>query len=431
MKKFPMKRLYVEVGAFFLLLVALLAAWSSLAPLSSATMALGHVAVEGHRKKVVPLEAGIIEHIFVKENQLVTKGQLLIKFNSEDSQQKLAETHKQLLRIKLDIARFEALANQSSLEGGYVKVASKQSASKQDGAVNPLLKFSQQLQQSQLKNYLQKQRVIDQELKQLKSAMQWDAKVVDQMRKKLLVLQTQYLNIKKLVSKNYSSQLELNTLHIKITDVLTQMISKEASIANQQLALVALELNKEARSTEFYNTNLEKINALISQKWQLEQRVTSLNLKINRARVLSPVAGNIINLQVHTQGEAIASGAYLMDIVPRQAALVIAAELSAQDIDLVQKGNSARVRLTSYNQRHVNPLEARVTQVSADRFQDKQGEDVYRLLLEVNADALARQPHIKLYPGMPVQALILGERRSLLDYLLAPVLGSMEKSLRE
>ncbi len=117
--------------------------------------------------------------------------------------------------------------------------------------------------------------------------------------------------------------------------------------------------------------------------------------------------------------------------MPRKAPLVIEAELAAQDIDLVKAGNGARVRLTSYNQRHLNPLEARVTQVSADRFQDKQGADVYRLLLEVDAQALARQPEIKLYPGMPVQALILGKERTLMNYLLTPVLAGVERSLRE
>jgi len=426
MNKFSMRKLTLEVSVFFLVLAGLLGAWSSLAPLSSATMALGHVAVEGHRKKVVPLEAGIVQHIFVKENQRVRKGQILLEFNSEESQQKLVETHKQLLRVNLDIARFEALATQSTMENGYAQVASMQKE-----GTNAQWAFSKQLQRSQLKNYLQKQRVMDQEVKQLKTAMQWDTTVVDQMRKKLLVLQTQYLNIKQLVLKNFATEQELNTLHIKITNVLTEMITKEAGIANQQLAIVALKLNKEAQSTAFYNANLEQINALNSQKWQLEQRVNSLNLKVTRARVLAPVAGSIINLQVHTQGEAISSGAYLMDIVPRKAPLVIEAELAAQDIDLVKAGNGARVRLTSYNQRHLNPLEARVTQVSADRFQDKQGADVYRLLLEVDAQALARQPEIKLYPGMPVQALILGKERTLMNYLLTPVLAGVERSLRE
>ncbi len=285
MNKFSMRKLTLEVSVFFLVLAGLLGAWSSLAPLSSATMALGHVAVEGHRKKVVPLEAGIVQHIFVKENQRVRKGQILLEFNSEESQQKLVETHKQLLRVNLDIARFEALATQSTMENGYAQVASMQKE-----GTNAQWAFSKQLQRSQLKNYLQKQRVMDQEVKQLKTAMQWDTTVVDQMRKKLLVLQTQYLNIKQLVLKNFATEQELNTLHIKITNVLTEMITKEAGIANQQLAIVALKLNKEAQSTAFYNANLEQINALNSQKWQLEQRVNSLNLKVTRARVLAPVA---------------------------------------------------------------------------------------------------------------------------------------------
>ncbi len=426
MKKFPMQRLIFEVSACFIFLGGLLAAWSSLAPLSSAALASGHVVVEGQRKKIVPLDAGIIENIYVKENQLVKKGQLLLEFNSKENQQKLAETNKQLLRVKLDIVRFKALADTKILDDA----AMKSPITGMDN-VKPLLAFSQQLQRSQLKNFLQEQQVMDQETKQLRSAMQWDTTAIDQLRKKLIILQNQYLNLKELMLKNFASEQDLNILQIKISNVFTDMIAKEAGIANRQLALVALKLNKEAHSSKFYNANLEKINSLNSQKWQLEQKKNGLNLKLARARVLAPVTGSIINLQVHTQGEAISSGAYLMDIVPHQASLVIEAELGAQDIELVQAGSAATVRLTSYNQRHLNPLKALVTQVSADRFLDKDGRDVYRLLLEVDSEALARQPNIKLYPGMPVQALILGKERTLMNYLLTPVLAGMDRSLRE
>ena len=426
MKKFPMKRLTLEVSAFFIILGGLLTAWSSFAPLSSAALASGYVVVEGQRKKVVPLDAGIIKNIYVKENQLVEKGQLILEFNSKENQQQLAETNKQLLKVKLDIARFKALADSKILNDAAMKMSTTSMEN-----VKPMLAFSQQLQRSQLKNFLQEKQVMDQEAKQLKSAMQWDTTAIDQLRKKLIILQNQYLNMKKLMQKNFASEQDLNTLHIKISNVFTEMIAKEAGFANRQLALVALKLNKEAHSTAFFNANLEQVNALNSKKWQLEQKMNGLNLKLARARVLAPVAGSIINLQVHTQGEAISSGAYLMDIVPHQASLVIEAELGAQDIELVQAGSAATVRLTSYNQRHLNPLKALVTQVSADRFLDKEGRDVYRLQLEVNSEALARQPDIKLYPGMPVQALILGKERTLMNYLLTPVLAGMDRSLRE
>ena len=422
----PIKKLSLEVGLIFMGFILLLYGWGSMAPISSATQAEGFVRVEGHRKKIVPMDAGVINDIYVIENSQVEEGDLLVEFDNSELVDKIKELSKQLFKVKLDISRFSALSQERKMDIHDFEVNDEL-----DEEAVIILNNTQALQHAQLSQYFQQHEMINQQVKQQTNKLQWDASVLAQSNRKINLLSGERTRLETLLNSQFSSQKELNLMEIEITNISEEQIAKEASISNLKMALESLALNKKSLVNDFYANNLKEINTLSSEKWELENQINFMLLKLERTKVLAPVSGTVINLQTHTRGEAIASGAYLMDIVPYQASLVIEADLAAQDIELVQKGSAARVRLLNYNQRHNNPLAAEVTQVSADRFVNDKGQGFYRLLLKVDPITLAQQSDIKLYPGMPVQALILGDKRSVMDYLLAPILIGMEKSLRE
>ncbi|MEH6347101.1 MAG: HlyD family type I secretion periplasmic adaptor subunit [Bermanella sp.] len=422
----PIKKLSLEVGLIFMGLILLLYGWGSMAPISSAAQAEGFVRVEGHRKKIVPMDAGVIKGIYVAENSQVEEGDLLVEFDSSELVDKIKELRKQIFKVMLDISRFSALSQERKLDIHDFEVSDEL-----DEEAIKILSNTQALQHAQLNQYFQQHEMINQQVKQQTNKLHWDNSDLTQSIRKISLLTGERTRLETLLNSQFSSQKELNLMEIEITNISEEQIAKEASISNLKMALQSLALNQKSLVNDFYANNLKEINTLSSEKWELENQINFMLLKLARTRVLAPVKGTVINLQTHTRGEAIASGAYLMDIVPYQAPLVIEADLAAQDIELVQKGSAARVRLLNYNQRHNNPLAAEVTQVSADRFVNDKGQGFYRLLLKVDPKTLAQQSDIKLYPGMPVQALILGEKRSVMDYLLAPILIAMDKSLRE
>ena len=426
MKTYSSRKLFVEVIVIMLLLISILLTWGYLAPVSSATQAQGHVRVDGFRKKIVPLDGGVIQSIFVTENKEVVKGEVLIAFDSQESVDKLEELNKKLFKVNLDIWRFTGLSENKKLDiNDYERQYSI------DQETLSLMKNTQKLQHAQLNQHIQKIEIINQDFKKQSSNIMWEEAALVHDHRKLELLLAERSRLQILMGRNFSSKRELNQLDIRISDMNEGSIVKEASISNQKMALESISLNKKALVNEFTSRNLNEINLLRSEKWGIESRINFVNQKLARTSVLAPVSGTVINLQTHTEGEAIASGAYLMDIVPRQAQLVIEADLAAQDIELVKPGNAARIRLHNYNQRQNNPLDAKVIQVSADRFMTEGGNGVYKLLLKVDEQALASNSHIHLYPGMPVEALILGEKRTVLDYLLSPIILGMEKSLRE
>jgi len=426
MKTYSSSKLLIEVLIVVALLMTLLILWGYLAPVSSATQAQGHVRVEGFRKKIVPLDGGVIKDIFVTENKKVEKGDILIEFDNQESLDKLEELNKQLLKVNLDIWRFTALGDNKK-----IRVNDYDHGGPINKETLTLIKNTRDLQHAQLDQHIQKLKLINQDLKKQSSNIIWEEAALVHNHDKLTLLQSERSRLQTLMDREFSSKRELNKLDIRISDMSEEGIVKEARISNQKMALDSLMLNEKALKNEFTSQNLNEINMLNSEKWNLQSKINFVNQKLARTSVLAPVSGTVINLQTHTEGEAITSGAYLMDIVPLQAQLVIEAELAAEDIELVQPGNAARIRLHNYNQRQNNPLEAKVIQVSADRFMTENGKGVYKLLLKVDEQALASNSHISLYPGMPVEALILGEKRTVLDYLLSPIILGMEKSLRE
>ena len=426
MKTYSSKNLFVEVVLVMSLLMMLLVVWGYLAPVSSATQAQGHVRVEGFRKKIVPLDGGVIKVIYVTENKMVMKGDILIEFDNQESLDKLNELNMQLLKVNLDIWRFTALRKKVKLDINNYPL---QQPVKKDTLT--LLQNTQDLQHVQLDQHFQTLKLIGQDLIIQSSNINWEAAALVHSQDKLNLLKVERSRLQTLMDRDFSSKRELNQLDIQISDMSAESIIKEASINNKTLALESLMLDKKTLMNEFSSINLNELNRLNSEKWNIQSKINFVSQKLARTSVTAPVSGTVINLQAHTEGEAIASGAYLMDLVPHQAQLVIEADLAAEDIELVKPGDAARVRLHNYNQRQNNPLEAKVIQVSADRFMKDNGEGIYRLLLKIDKQAMVNNSHIRLYPGMPVEALILGEKRTVFDYLLSPIIRGMEKSLRE
>ncbi len=426
MNDYSLRKTAFEVCLFTLLLLTMLFTWANLAPVRSATLVQGHVRVEGFRKKVVPMEGGVVKAIYVKENDQVKKGKLLLEFNSDVEITSLTEANKQLLKVTLDLLRHQALLDQQPIQlpAQLNSLYSIEFTNSVSGHVKKLF-------EAEHHQFLQNQEQLEQQKNQINTNIGWDKVALAQLQKKRSIFDEEYQRLSQLNKSQFSSAQELNTLKIKMSEISSEVINKNASLSKQVQALSAVQIEKNRLFSDFNALHLKHIHDLNGKKWQLQKQINDIKHRILLTKVLAPAGGSVINLQYHTQGEAIKRGAYLMDIVPSSAPLIIEAQLSDQDIEQVKAGDLARVRLMNFNQRQLNPLAAKVTQVSADRFVNEEGRGFYRLLLEVNEKDLLENSHITLQPGMPIQAHIQGTERTLLDYILGPVLAGIDNSLRE
>ena len=139
-----------------------------------------------------------------------------------------------------------------------------------------------------------------------------------------------------------------------------------------------------------------------------------------------------MNVKVTTETGVVGAGHPILDIVPGEARLIIDARLKPIDIDVVQPGMRARVLLTAYRQRTMPQIFGTLRSVSADRMVDDRTGDAYFLAkVDVDPGDLAHLKDVRLTAGMPAEVMILTGERTVLDYLLRPLLNSFIKSFRE
>lgn len=165
---------------------------------------------------------------------------------------------------------------------------------------------------------------------------------------------------------------------------------------------------------------------------RLESELARARAEAQRLSLVAPIAGRVHQLAVHTIGAVIQPGQQVAMIVPSDAVLVLEARIEPASVDQIREGQSANVRLTSFNQRTTPELEGRVVNVSADLIADQRGEAFHYLArIALDEAELAKLGGKALIPGMPAEVFIQSESRTVASYLLKPLSDQWEKALRE
>lgn len=223
--------------------------------------------------------------------------------------------------------------------------------------------------------------------------------------------------------------------------------------ARAKIELLQAQIGSEEAQLDLINEEIADVETLLAKGLAKKSRVLALHRRraelegnrtehsaqlraakdvIARSTIRAPITGSVVGLKVHTTGGVIRPGDALLSIVPKDEPLVIEARVDPNDIDIVQKGLPAQVRLTPLNARDVPPLQGRVIWISADRMSDPDtGAGYYLARVELTEQPSKLPQSVELYPGMPAEVMILTGERSLLSYLAAPISRSFRRAFRE
>ncbi len=208
----------------------------------------------------------------------------------------------------------------------------------------------------------------------------------------------------------------------------------EAEIAEieQMQRKYAVQIEK-ARS-EYRQAALDELQVVQSELESIREQSRKAQSVLERSEVVAPVSGTVLRLHYHTAGGVIESGKSILEILPSNAPLIIEAMISRNEVDSVQTGQMATVRLTSLNQRTTPVLEGEVFYLSADSIVeagDGKPTEVYLARVSLGSNQIARVPGFSPTPGMPAEIMIQTEERTFAEYLAKPIVDSMSRAFRE
>ena len=240
-------------------------------------------------------------------------------------------------------------------------------------------------------------------------------------------------DVRKLVAKGLARRPRLLALEREAAALEGRRSQNLAGIARAKQSISEADLRISELKTAIVNEVVQQLSETQAELFDLADRIRASKDKLARTEVRAPISGTVVNLQVHTLGGVIASGAPLLDIVPSDDPLVIEARIDPSDIDVVRIGLEAQVRISAFSQRNISPILGVVNYVSADRLTDERTGAVYfiaRIHLE-EKDILAALKGAELQPGMQAEVMIATGERTALEAIISPISSSFDRAFRE
>jgi len=256
-------------------------------------------------------------------------------------------------------------------------------------------------------------------------------------RRRLELIASEIADTQSLYDRGLAPRPRLLALQREEASITEGLAANQASIARTRQSIGETEvqlLSVDAERLDEISTELNQVQAQLAE---INEELFASEDILRRTRILAPIAGTVVNLQVFTEGGVIRPGDRIMDVVPAEERLLIDARLSPLNVDEITEGQEANVVLSALDQRRLPRITGRVLSVSADAITDPDsGERYYSMKVEVDRaqlDAIVDRSGetIELVPGMPAQVLVVTGERTLVEYLIEPLRASMRNALRE
>ena len=411
-----------------LLLVVAIGAWVWIAPLSGAVIGAGQIKVDMNRKTVQHQEGGIVGEILVRDGSKVKAGQTLILLKDVR-----VDAGNEALRTQLD-AEIAKAARLSAEQAGAAEITFPPELTKRgsDPRVTELLKHESsvfRVRRESLSNQIalirNQVREARDEIKARNVQLKADEQAIKFQRDELAQNQS-------LANEGFVSKTRLLVLQREGAQYESRRAEGAAELARAQQKVSDLELRAETLRSTFNQEASNELRQTTAAIFELRERLRPALDAEQRQRITAPISGEVVDLRVTSVGAIIAPREPILDIVPEDPDLLVEARVRPEDVNYVRTGSPADVRLTAFRQRMTPTVEGIVVYISADRLVDKATNAPYYVVqVRVSPEALRKAGDLKLQAGMPAEVFIQTASRNALQYLFDPVLGFLQRSLRE
>lgn len=414
----------VTVALFF----GVFGIWSVTAPLEGAVIAGGSVMVQNNRKVIQHLEGGIIEEIKVKDGDSVEAGDLLVVLDNKNI---LSKRDSVLWNLR------EKLATRARLvaEKGYMDelVFDHELLKADSKELHDILEREQNLFKIRKESHEEQVEILNKRVSQLENQISGLRSQYKSTQDQIKLIEEEMRTVQSLLERGLEQRPRLLGLQRKAAELKGSLGEYQSLIAKAEDTISENRYNILNLNTERLNEASKQLKEVEPQIVELKENWFSLSDAIQRSEIRAPQAGIITGLKYHTPKGVIAPGAPIMEIVPQDQKLLIEVKLAVNDIESVGPDQSAKIMLSAYRSREVPRIDGKVTYISADRFQDEvTGKFYYTVHIEPLPGAMEKlTKDIKLYPGMPAEVFIVTDKRTFMQYLLAPFKESVQKAFKE
>jgi adhesin transport system membrane fusion protein len=410
----------------FLILIAALVViftlWASIFEIDELTRGSGQVIPSQERQIIQSLEGGILKELLVKEGDRVEKGQVLLRVSDLAFASEARGGAAQLFALKLKQARLEAEINATDFViADEVKTQNK-----------TLVENEISLYRSRQEELSNTVAIFEGRRKKSMANSAENGAVIKKETRNLALLNEELRATEKMVASRAMSKLDLTRLKRRVNEVRGNLNEAKEKAVGLQAEINALALEAKQKKDMFRTQALGELGEVKTKRVGLEESLKSIDDVVDRSSLRAPVAGIINAVSIKTIGGVIEPAKPLIEIVPMGDDLKISAKISPNDIAFISLDQKVKVRISAYDAQRYGLLNGQVSRIGASTISDGDGIVYFEVEVETDKNFLGSAAHkLPITPGMLADIDIITGRKTILSYLLRPVLRLKDRAFRE
>ncbi len=410
--------LLLTIGLTFVILII----WAAFSEIDEITRGEGTIIPSTKLQVVNHLEGGIIQSIHINEGDIVEKKQLLLNIDNTIAQARFSEGQTLYYRFIASVARLRAqISGQPFIVPQEVQEKAPLEA---EDAVR--------LYNAHLEDLKSDQLIADQEIEQKQQELNELTSRTEELTMQRSLISEKVEKIAPLVKQKLEPEITLIDLKIRESELRSEIASLKSNIARAKAAVLQAEQRARQVPIKFKAENWNELKDVNNKLASAKGSFTSEGDRFSRTEVRSPVRGIVKQLLVTTVGGVVKPGEDLVEIVPLEDMLLIEAKINPKDIAFLRPGLQASVKITAYDYAVYGDLKGELIRVSADSITDDQGNVFYKAYLKTEGTILSKTKKVlPIMPGMISSVDILTGKKSVLNYLLKPILKAKQRALTE
>ncbi|MEN4052361.1 HlyD family type I secretion periplasmic adaptor subunit [Sulfurimonas sp. NWX79] len=391
--------------------------WASFATIDEITRGSGKVIPYGQNQIIQNLEGGIVEAILVHEGEKVKRGEVLLKINnlkSISSSKTNTMTYNELFAKRL---RLHAEANGLPFKG----------IDTDDKDLARQIELAKKLYESNKLEFQAKDNALVQQIEQRKQELREAKSKINSLKKSLSYVTEEIAMTEPMVKEGIKSKVEFLKLKREANGIQNDILTTKLSLPRLKSAIKEYRNKRIESKQEFINRAKKELNEVTAEIARLKTQQVAYNDQVNRTMVKSPVDGIVQKLFVNTIGGVVKPGADLVEIVPTNEKLYLEIKIKPSDIAFIHPGAEAMVKISAYDFAIHGGLKGKVVNILPDTITDKDGNTFYLIHIETDKNYLGSKEHpLEIIPGMTATVDIITGKKTVMQYILKPILKSKQ-----
>lgn len=407
---------------FWVVAVFLFILWAKFALIDEIARGDGEIIPSGQNQMIQNLEGGIVEEILVREGEEVKKGQILFKINNEKSLSSFSSNS-----IKADALDAKIIRLRAESSGKEFRVSKKLEAK-----IPFLVENERSLYLTNKRQLSSRNKGLFEKLSQKKQELAEASSHLRHLESSLQMIDREVKMTKPMVAKGVRSKIDFLKLKREANEISDKYSSAKQSINRFKSAIREAQNMIDESTFIFRSESKVKLNEAVAELRSLRADSTALKDQVTRTIVRAPMNGIIQKLFIHTIGGVVRPGADIIEIVPSDGALVVEVKIKPSDIAFIYFGQKAIAKFSAYDFSIYGGLTGKVILISADTVKDEKDNVFYTVRIKTDKNHIGRNgKKLKIIPGMTVNVDIITGQKSVLDYILKPILKTKQYTFTE